>query len=170
MHLLFSESALKPPVRVSQQQQRKSAPVMSILSRPQPTSPSCYAPQVGFNHSARKNKTKNKTLSFRKSSRTGVHSTSRQAGTDIRPQRAGWRRHNLPPCCTSPSELHCVAGRAARMVCDCHKVITNDLLSGLTLSISEREMIYGLTGILLGFIRLSRRFRNRQLRRRGPAS
>lgn len=106
IRLLFSASALKPSVRVSQQQQPKPGAVMLILRRPQPTLPAFYAPQAW-------KKQNSKTLSFRKSSRTGVHSTCHQAGTDIRPQRAGWRLHNLSARCASPSQLQCHAGRPA---------------------------------------------------------
>lgn len=82
-----------------------------------------------------------------------------------------WNRHPSAVCRLVPSQsvsaLHVSFWAALRRratsrpagslvwSCDCHKVITNDLLSGLTLSISERVMIYRPTGILLGFIRLS---------------
>lgn len=157
MHPLFSESALKPSIRVSPQQQHKSGPVMSILSRLQPTLPGFCAPQEGFNHSVQK---KQKKFSIIIQNSSTLHFPS-DSGTDIRPLHSDWHLRNLSPRCMSPSELHCdtrrPAGRVACMVCDCHKVITNDLLSGLSLSISDQEMIYRPSGILLGFIRLCRR-------------
>lgn len=115
---------------------------MSVLSRPQPTMPGFYAAQARLNHSARK-----KLNAFFQKITPNWSTLHFPSDWNGHPSVACWPAPSQSASVAARLPQSCTQSRAARMVRDCHKVITNDLLSGLTLSISEREMIYGLTGV-----------------------